>query len=214
MLDPTAGGGGANGGGAPGFAEEAQRLPPDVAQAYASVLKAPAAASFDQRWRAWGAGFGGSSQTNGDPAVGSSNVTASEYGYAAGMDYRVTPDTLFGFALAGGGTGWSLAQGLGTGRSDAFQAGLYGKSYFGPAYLSGALALPTIGSPPIALRSAISSPPISPARVMRRAAKPAIATGCRSPASSPASRPMRRCRRRTSIRRATARPISPAAALV
>ena len=141
MLDPTAGGGGAQGGGAPGFAEEPQRLPPDVAQAYASVLKAPAAASFDQRWRAWGAGFGGSSQTNGDPAVGSSNVTASEYGYAAGMDYRVTPDTLLGFALAGGGTGWSLAQGLGTGRSDAFQAGLYGKSYFGPAYLSGALAV-------------------------------------------------------------------------
>ena len=118
----------------------AQRLPPDVAQAYASVLKAPAAASFDQRWRAWGAGFGGSSQTSGDPAVGSSNVTASVYGYAAGMDYRVTPDTLLGFALAGGGTSWSLAQGLGTGRSDAFQAGLYGKSYFGPAYVSGALA--------------------------------------------------------------------------
>ena len=140
MLDPTAGGGGAKGGSAPGFAEEPQRLPPDVAQAYASVLKAPAAASFDQRWRAWGAGFGGSSQTNGNSAVGSSNVTASVYGYAAGMDYRVAPDTLLGFALAGGGTSWSLAQGLGNGRSDAFQAGLYGKSYFGPAYVSGALA--------------------------------------------------------------------------
>jgi uncharacterized protein with beta-barrel porin domain len=140
MLDPTAGGGGATGGSAPGYAEEPQRLPVDVAQAYASALEAPAATSFDQRWRAWGAGFGGSSQSNGDPAVGSSNATASAYGYAAGMDYRITPDTLLGFALAGGGTNWSLAQGLGTGRSDAFQAGLYGKSYFGPAYVSGALA--------------------------------------------------------------------------
>ncbi len=140
MLDPTAGGGDATSGSASGFAEEPQRLPPDVAQAYASVLEAPAAASFDQRWRAWGAGFGGSSQSNGDPGVGSSNVVASGYGYAAGTDYRVTPDTLIGFALAGGGTNWSLAQGLGTGRSDAFQAGLYGKSYFGPVYLSGALA--------------------------------------------------------------------------
>ena len=140
MLDPTAGGGGATGASAAGFAEEPQRVPPDVARAYATALEAPAAASFDQRWRAWGAGFGGSSQTNGDPAVGSSNVTASAYGYAAGSDYRVTPDTLLGFALAGGGTNWSLAQGLGTGRSDAFQAGLYGKSYFGPVYLSGALA--------------------------------------------------------------------------
>jgi uncharacterized protein with beta-barrel porin domain len=140
MLDPTAGGGDATSGSASGFAEEPQRLPPDVAQAYASVLEVPAAASFDQRWRAWGAGFGGSSQSNGDPGVGSSNVVASGYGYAAGTDYRVTPDTLIGFALAGGGTNWSLAQGLGTGRSDAFQAGLYGKSYFGPVYLSGALA--------------------------------------------------------------------------
>jgi outer membrane autotransporter protein len=142
MLDPTAGGVGAKGGSAPGFAEEPQGLPPDVAQAYASVLKVPAAAaaSFDQRWRAWGAGFGGSSQTSGDPAVGSSNVTAREYGYAAGMDYRVTPDTRLGFALAGGGSSWSLAQGLGSGRSDAFQAGLYGNSYSGPAYVSGALA--------------------------------------------------------------------------
>jgi uncharacterized protein with beta-barrel porin domain len=140
MLDPTAGGVDANGGRAQGFAEEAQGLPPDVAQAYASVLKAPAAASFDQPWRAWGAGFGGSSQTKGDPATGSSNVTASVYGSAAGMDYRVTPDTVLGFALAGAGTSWGLAQGLGTGRSDAFQAGLYGKSYFGPAYVSGALA--------------------------------------------------------------------------
>jgi outer membrane autotransporter protein len=42
--------------------------------------------------------------------------------------------------LAGGGTGWNLAQGLGTGRSDAFQAGVYGKSYWGPAYVAAALA--------------------------------------------------------------------------
>jgi hypothetical protein len=28
------------------------------------------------------------------------------------MDYHLTRDTVVGFALAGGGTGWSLAQGL------------------------------------------------------------------------------------------------------
>jgi fibronectin-binding autotransporter adhesin len=37
----------------------------------------------------------------------------------------MTPDTLFGFALAGGGVSWSLAQGLGSGNGNAFQAGLY-----------------------------------------------------------------------------------------
>ena len=56
------------------------------------------------------------------------------------MDYHATPDTLYGFALAGGGTNWGLAQGLGNGRSDAFQAGVYSNSYFGPAYLAAALA--------------------------------------------------------------------------
>jgi outer membrane autotransporter protein len=45
-----------------------------------------------------------------------------------------------GFAFAGGGTDWSLAQGLGGGKSDAFQAGLYGATRWGPAYLAAAFA--------------------------------------------------------------------------
>jgi hypothetical protein len=35
---------------------------------------------------------------------------------------------------------WSLAQGLGTGKSDAFQAGVYGATRSGPAYLAAAFA--------------------------------------------------------------------------
>jgi uncharacterized protein with beta-barrel porin domain len=144
LLDPFAGGRGGVGGGATGFAPETQAsLPPDVALAYASVLKAPAAkapASFDQRWNLWGSAFGGTSKTNGDSVVGSNTVTAGEFGFAVGADYRATPDILVGFALAGGGTNWNLAQGLGGGRSDAFQAGIYGKSTSGPAYVSAALS--------------------------------------------------------------------------
>ena len=56
------------------------------------------------------------------------------------MDYHVTPDSSLGFALSGGGTNWDLAQGLGNGRSDTFQAGLYGTTNAGPAYLSAAVA--------------------------------------------------------------------------
>jgi hypothetical protein len=56
------------------------------------------------------------------------------------MDYHVSPNTIVGFALAGGGTNWGLANALGSGRSDALQAGAYGISYFGPAYVAGALA--------------------------------------------------------------------------
>jgi len=44
-------------------------------------------------------------------------------------------------SLAGGFTDWSLAQGLGGGRSDAFQAGTYGTTWSGPAYISAALAV-------------------------------------------------------------------------
>jgi outer membrane autotransporter protein len=104
------------------------------------LKKAPPVPTFDQRWSAWGAGFGGTSTTSGNAAVGSNNVTASDYGYAAGMDYHVSPQTVYGFALAGGGTGWSLAQALGSGRSDSFEIGGYGATHWGPAYLSGALA--------------------------------------------------------------------------
>jgi autotransporter-associated beta strand protein len=141
MLDPWAGGGVAGGTGAAGFAPEAQAsLPPDVALAYASVLKAAPKPNFDARWNVWGSAFGGSSNTNGNTAVGSNDLRAGDYGVAAGADYRVMPNTVLGFALAGGSTNWSLAQGLGGGRGDAFQFGLYSKSTVGPAYLSAALS--------------------------------------------------------------------------
>jgi uncharacterized protein with beta-barrel porin domain len=112
--------------------------PPPVAYK-APVYKAPVP-TFEQRWTAWAAGFGGSGTANGNPAIGSNNVTTSTFGYAAGMDYHYSPDTVLGFALAGGGTNWGLAHGLGTGRSDAFLAGAYGITRQGPVYLAGALA--------------------------------------------------------------------------
>jgi uncharacterized protein with beta-barrel porin domain len=45
-----------------------------------------------------------------------------------------------GFALGGGGTNWNVSQGLGGGTSDAFLAGVYGSTKYGPAYLSAAFA--------------------------------------------------------------------------
>jgi hypothetical protein len=148
MLDPfvdgRSGNGWFNGVGQPlGFAPDQQAmLPPDVALAYDTVLKAPPkpAYSFGQRWSAWGAAYGGSGHANGDPAIGSNNVTASDFGFAAGMDYHATPNLVYGFALSGGGTNWNLAQGLGSGRSDAFQAGVYGSSRWGAAYVAAAAA--------------------------------------------------------------------------
>ena len=143
LSDPSSGGGGSpTGGGAPGFAPEQEAsLPSDIAQAYASILtKTPPQQSFDQRWIAWGSAYGGAAKLDGNPVVGSGDVTASDYGFAAGMDYRATPDSVYGFALAGGGTNWSVAGNLGTGRSDSFQIGVHDTTHWGPFYLSGALA--------------------------------------------------------------------------
>jgi outer membrane autotransporter protein len=123
------------------FAPE-RETSPDVAQAYAAVTPNERTATYwTPRWNVWAAAFGGANNTNGDPAgAGIHDFAARTAGIAAGVDYKVTADTLIGFALAGGGTDWGLAQGLGGGHSDAFQAGLYGSQLFGPAYLSGALA--------------------------------------------------------------------------
>jgi uncharacterized protein with beta-barrel porin domain len=141
LRDPLLGRPDCSGGRAIGFAPDQQAsFPPNIALAYASVLKAPPKQPVDQRWTAWGSSFGGTSTTNGDAVVGSNNVTARDYGFASGMDYHFSPNTLVGFALAGSGTNWGLAESLGGGRSDAFQVGIYGKSYFGPAYIAAALA--------------------------------------------------------------------------
>jgi uncharacterized protein with beta-barrel porin domain len=148
MLDPLSGGGGGIGGGgtsggASGFAPEHDAtLPPEIVKAYNAMLtKAPPKPQyFDQRWTSWGSAFGGTSHTNGDPTIGSNDVNASDYGFAGGADYHMSKDTVLGFAMAGGGTNWNLAQGLGSGRSDAFQAGVYAKTNSGPTYLSAALA--------------------------------------------------------------------------
>ncbi len=85
--------------------------------AYAAIYRKapPLAPTFGQRWSVWAAGFGGSQTTDGNSVVGSNTATSSVYGGAVGADYRVSPDTLFGFAMAGGGTQFRVDNGFGTG---------------------------------------------------------------------------------------------------
>ena len=105
------------------------------------MLKAPPRQAFDQRWTAWGVGFGGNNtdqRRSGDRLEQCHRAATTALPPAWIITSR--PTRWSGFALAGGGTNWGLAQGLGGGRSDAFQAGVYGKTYFGPAYVAAALA--------------------------------------------------------------------------
>ena len=137
--------------GAPQFAEENDATSAYAANgksrskserdAYAAVYrKAPVLADpFTQRWSVWAAGYGGSQTTDRNTALGSNNTRSSIGGVAVGADYRFSPNTLAGFALAGGATNFSV-NGLGSGRSDLFQAGAFMRHTVGPAYLSAALA--------------------------------------------------------------------------
>src|SRR5262249_16134550 len=135
------------GGSTTGYAEEnlayaAKNGTRSERDAYAAVYtKAPPIApTFQQRWSVWAAGYGGSQRTNGDPvALGTNDTRSSIYGTAVGADYRFSPNTIAGFALAGGGTNFSVNN-LGSGRSDLFQAGAFIRHNAGPAYISGALA--------------------------------------------------------------------------
>ena len=149
LLDPTIAGRGA-GFAAPGsasrFADDgdayADRRPATASErdAYAMATKAPLFVQQPlNRWSVWAAGYGGSAKTDGNAAVGSQDTTSQVWGVAAGADYKVSPDTLIGFALGGGGTNYSLANGLGNGSADLFQAGVYGRQSIGAAYLSAAL---------------------------------------------------------------------------
>jgi uncharacterized protein with beta-barrel porin domain len=109
--------------------------------AYAMMTKAPPKmAPFTPGWSVWAAGFGGSQTTGGNAVLGSNTATSRIAATAVGADYRFSPNTIAGFALAGGGTNFGIANGLGGGRSDLFQAGAFVRHTVGAAYVTGALA--------------------------------------------------------------------------
>jgi uncharacterized protein with beta-barrel porin domain len=140
MTDPFIGGRsdgvGASGGAPTGYVSTQKTGA--ARDANAMFVKVPVV-PFEQRWSTWVAGFGGSQTTDGNAAVGSNSTTSSIAGTAVGADYRFSPFTIAGFALAGGGTNFSVANG-GSGRSDLFQAGAFVRHTVGQAYITGALA--------------------------------------------------------------------------
>jgi autotransporter-associated beta strand protein len=110
-------------------------------EAYGMISKAvPHAPSFAPSWSVWGAGYGGAQSTDGNTTLGSHDATSRVFGTVVGADYRFAPDTLAGFAVAGGGTSFSVAEGLGGGRSDLFQAGAFVRHTEQAAYVTAALA--------------------------------------------------------------------------
>lgn len=110
--------------GASAYAADGKPRSKSERDAYAAVYRKapPMADPLVQRWSVWAAGYGGSQTTDSNATLGSNATTSRIFGTAVGADYRFSPFTLAGFALAGGGTNFGV-NGLGTGRSDLFQAG-------------------------------------------------------------------------------------------
>jgi outer membrane autotransporter protein len=104
-------------------------------QAMAAAMPVKAASARDNRYAVWANGYGGQTSIDGNGVVGSHQTNVRGYGFAAGLDFRVAPEALVGFAMAGGGSSWGLS-----GRTDNFHAGVYGSLRYGPAYLSAAMA--------------------------------------------------------------------------
>ena len=153
MLDPFIGGRGdgtvpataatpyaEEGGGASAYAASGKTRSQGERAAHAMMYrKAPLREVYDPYWSVWASGFGGSQTTDGNAATGSNSATSRIFGVAAGADYLLSPRTIAGFALAGGGTNFSVAN-SGSGRSDLFQAGAFVRHTAGAAYVAGALA--------------------------------------------------------------------------
>jgi outer membrane autotransporter protein len=142
MLNPFAaspGGNPADSGASRAFAAADRALSPKAAAAYAAVTPNDTRHAAS-RWGIWAQPYGGWNKTKGDFDLGLPDTAARAYGLATGFDYRLDPDPLVGFALAGAGTSWSVYGIPQGGRSDAFQLGVYGSRSFGPAYVAAAVS--------------------------------------------------------------------------
>lgn len=125
-----------------GYASVDKKPKTKVEQAIYKAFDAPLEPIYEKRWSAWGAAYGGYVAADGNAVVGSNAMIARTGGFAAGADYRVDPNTTIGFGLAGGTGNWSLSNGMGSGRTEDFQAGVYGWHKMGAWYasLAGAFA--------------------------------------------------------------------------
>ena len=111
-----------------------------IAAAYGQAIKPPGKMTPASPWNVWAGVYGGFNRIQGDVSLGATTLHGSDAGLTVGADYRVSPDTVIGFATGGAGTGWSLASGAGSGRGEVFQSGVYGRTHAGAAYLSAGFA--------------------------------------------------------------------------
>jgi subtilase-type serine protease len=94
--------------------------------------------TYGPKYSLWGGPITSYSTTSGDADLGTTRVTARSTQIVGGLDLRLDPTTLVGFALAGGTASSSLADGLGSASAGLAQFGTYASTRMGALSLTGA----------------------------------------------------------------------------
>src|SRR5665213_164177 len=103
------------------------------------AFKALAPRPYQPVWSAWGAGFGGGYRLDGNPVIGSADISHNTFGGAIGADYR-TPNWLLGIAAGGSDSSFSVASRATSGDLNAGHVGIYGIAKSDHLYAAGSLS--------------------------------------------------------------------------
>lgn len=127
-----------------GIADQ-QQVAFDAAEMFAASVLAQATRwagtpSGETGGRAWGAGFGQSSTLDGNAGTGAASVTSQTTGGAAGVDFRLLPSVMLGFAAGYSNSTFDVDARSTSGHLDGTQAAVYGAGNAGPLYAAGTLA--------------------------------------------------------------------------
>jgi hypothetical protein len=101
------------------------------------ALKAPQAPQ--RTWRIWSEAYGGGASISGALPLGTAPLTFAGGGGAFGADYLANPDTIVGFAVGGGTSGFDVADRLTSGQVNSAHFAAYAAERWGPLYATGIL---------------------------------------------------------------------------
>ena len=109
---------------------------------YALAGAAPVAIPMLAGWRVWATGFGNGGNLDGSvPNPGSARATFTNGGGSAGIDYRVSPNILVGFAAGGAEASFDVSHRYTHGSASGVNLGLYGMARLGRGvYAQGVLS--------------------------------------------------------------------------
>lgn len=116
---------------------------------------------IEPSYQLWGSVSGQTGTTDADAFSGAAKRRINEGSLAAGVDVRVMPGAVAGFALSAGRAEARLSNGLGSSEADVFQAGLYGATRIGAVQLGasasyGSLQMDTRRSVPVLGQSPVA----------------------------------------------------------